>query len=172
LNPAPARVAAPILAAGPDAAALRSRLAEGADEISGGPRSLLAHPRLLVVAAASLMTLGISAVILGWLGTAHSEIVEKQLPYIASGGFLGVALSTIGALLFFTHWLTIAVKEARQHSIGREQEHRELIAELQREHQELIAELRSFTLVGQGDRNGNARGDKRQRPLRGAPRGS
>jgi hypothetical protein len=164
--------AASILAAGPNADELEARLAEGIDNISDGPRSLLAHPRLLVVVAASLMVIGILSVILGWFGAANATIVEKQLPYLISGGLLGVALSTIGALLFFTHWLTVAVKDARQHSVGREKEHRQLIAEMQLEHQALIAELRSLTLVGQGDRNGNAPGDRPERPVRRAPRRS
>jgi hypothetical protein len=160
------------LNAGPDAAALESRLAEGADKIAGGHRSLLSHPRVLVVLAASLMSLGIMSVILGWLGTAHSTEIERQLPYVVSGGLMGVALSTIGALLFFTHWLTVSVKEARQHSVAREQEHRALIAQMQDEHRELVAELRAHTLMGQGDRNGHARGEQAERPVRRAPRRS
>jgi hypothetical protein len=73
------------------------------------------------------MTMGLSAILLGWFGAARSTLVEEQVPYLISGGLLGVALSTIGALVFFSYWLTISVKEARQHESARRQDHAELL---------------------------------------------
>ena len=148
-----------VFTAAPDVDEHRVRLTEGADRLASARTSILAHPRLLVAAAATLMTAGISAVLLGWFGAAHSTYVEEQLPYLISGGLLGVALSVIGALLFFTHWLTVAVKEARQHEAARRQDH-----------QELVAALRALALAGQGEIDGSPRGSGSERPLRRAPR--
>ncbi len=109
------------------------------------------------------MTAGISAVVLGWIGAAHSTLVEEQVPYLISGGLLGVALSTIGALLFCTHWLTVAVKDARNHE-----------AERRQNHEELMEALRTLgaTLARTGETDGNPRGPQPGRPVRRAPRGS
>jgi hypothetical protein len=136
------------------------RLAEGADRLRHPRRALLAHPRLLVTAAAALMTTGVCAVIVGWIGAAHTTLVPEQIPYLISGGLLGVALSTIGALLFFTHWLTVGIKEARQHEAARRHDHEELI--------EALHEL-GTARAGEEEADGRARGSRAGRPLRSAP---
>jgi hypothetical protein len=137
-----------------------ARLAAGADRLRHPRRALLAHPRLLVTAAAALMTTGVGAVIVGWIGAAHTTLVPEQIPYLISGGLLGVALSTIGALLFFTHWLTVGIKEARQHEAARRHDHEELIEAL---HALGAAKGR------EEEADGRARGSRAGRPLRSAP---
>jgi hypothetical protein len=107
-----------------------ARLAEGADELSTGRRSLQSHPQLLLGVAAALMTTGLSIIVLGWFGAARSTIVEEQIPYLISGGLLGVALATIGALTLFAHWLTVIVRENRRQETVRKQEHIELMEAL------------------------------------------
>ena len=141
----------------PGAAARDLRLAEGADRLRSPRRAILAHPRLLIGAAAALMTSGVSAVIIGWIGAAHTTLVPEQIPYLISGGLLGVALSTIGALLFFTHWLTVGIREARQHEAARRQDHDELI--------EALHALRA-PAVREEEADGRARGRRTGRPLR------
>ena len=140
-----------------------SRLSAGVDRLSQARRSLLSHPRLLVSAAAALMTSGICAVLLGWAGAANTTLIEEQVPYLISGGLLGLALATIGALLFFTHWLTVGIKEARQHEGAR-----------RRDHEELMEALRAIgdSLARQEGSDGSARGRSAGRPVRRAPRGS
>jgi hypothetical protein len=44
-----------------------------------------------------LVAAGLLALLLGWYGVSGESIVAKQLPYIASGGLLGVALVVLGA---------------------------------------------------------------------------
>ncbi|MFL6206664.1 MAG: hypothetical protein ACJ739_15085 [Acidimicrobiales bacterium] len=107
-----------------------ARLADGADELAKGHRSLQSHPQLLVGVAAALMTTGLSIIVLGWFGAARSTIVEEQIPYLISGGLLGVALATIGALTLFAHWLTVLVRENRRQETVRKQEHVELMEAL------------------------------------------
>lgn len=41
--------------------------------------------------------LGLLALLIGWYGVSGSAIVAKQLPYVVSGGLLGVALVVLGA---------------------------------------------------------------------------
>lgn len=152
-----------VLGAGSSVEEREARLLEGAEGLAVARDSILSHPRLLIAAAAALMTAGISAVVLGWIGAAHSTLLEEQVPYLISGGLLGVALSTIGALLFFTHWLTVAIKDARNHEAARRQDH-----------EELLEALRGLggALAGTGDTDGNARGPQPGRPVRRPPRRS
>jgi hypothetical protein len=157
----PPPVPGSILTAGPPIAAREERLVDGAADLVAARPSILSHPRLLVGAAAALMTAGISSVLLGWIGASHSTFIEEQVPYLISGGLLGVALSTVGALLFFTHWLTVSIKDARNHEAARRQDHEELV--------EALKVLGSM-LERQGGNDGDARGEQPERPVRRAPR--
>jgi hypothetical protein len=98
------------LTAGPTADERDARLSEGASSLVGGGGSPLRNPQLLLAVSATLMTVGIVAIVLAWIGIARSTMVEEQLAYLVSGGLLGLALTTIGALTFFSHWLTVLVR--------------------------------------------------------------
>lgn len=171
LGPPPA--AGSILGSGAPIAEREGRLLEGADGLAAARPSILSHPQLLIAAAAALMTAGVSAVLLGWVGASHTTRIEEQVPYLISGGLLGVALATIGALLFFSHWLTVSIKEARGHEASRRADHEELLEARRADHQELIEALEALgTTQAIGGIDGDARGDQPQRPLRRAPRRS
>jgi hypothetical protein len=43
-----------------------------------------------------LVGLGLLALLLGWYGVSGESLVAKQLPFLASGGLLGVALVVLG----------------------------------------------------------------------------
>ena len=47
------------------------------------------------------MGLGFVAVVFGWYGASHSAYLFQEIPYLISGGLLGVALVTGGGFLFF-----------------------------------------------------------------------
>jgi hypothetical protein len=143
--------------------AREARLTDGADRLAGVRTSMLRHPRAQLAAAAALMSTGVTAVLLGWYGASQSTHVEEQVPYLISGGLLGVALSTIGALLLFTHWLTVSIREAREHEAARRRDHEELV-------RTLLA-IGTTTTREEVD-DGGARGPRPERPLRGAQRGS
>lgn len=154
-----------VLDGGPSAEERDARLTAGADDLADGRarRSLLGNERIVLTAAGALMTFGVCVIVLGWLGAARSTLVEEQVPYLISGGLLGVALALIGAVAFFAHWLTVLIREGRVHDAARRQEHRELLEALRAlapaEHEE--------------DRpNGSARSARAQRPVRRAPRRS
>lgn len=156
------------------------RLEGGAAALAagGGGSALLLNQRFLVAVAGSLMTAGIVAIVLGWVGASRSILVVKQIPYLISGGLLGVALATIGGLTYFAHWLTVLVHEVRGQEAVRRREHEELVAAIReeraRDHQQLIEAIRDLSngMQEQEIANGRPRGKAAERPVRRAPRGS
>ncbi len=152
-TPDPERFA--ILDGGPDIDAREARLIDGADELEAARRrpSVFGHERFLITVAAALMTLGVAIIAIGWNGAANATVVEEQVPYLISGGVLGLALATIGALTLFSHWLTVAIREARTREAAR-----------RRDHEELMDALRSLgTAFGGRDGDGSTAGRARTR---------
>jgi hypothetical protein len=76
--------------------------------------STLPTERWLAVAGGVLMPLGVGLVIIGWYGAAHTSRLFEEVPYLISGGLLGIVLATIGAALYFGYWLTRIVAGERQ----------------------------------------------------------
>jgi hypothetical protein len=70
--------------------------------------------RWLAVAGGVLMPLGIVLVLAGWYGASHTTRLFEEIPYLISGGMLGIVLSAIGAALYFGYWLTRLVAGDRQ----------------------------------------------------------
>ena len=139
----------------------RDRLREGADSLRGarGRLNLLDRPNLLMGVSSVMMTLGLSIILLGWLGASRQTRVTEQVPYLISGGLFGLALAVIGALLLFTHWLTIGIRESRARDRRQEEQHAQLLAAL---------EAARFGGEVHGADSGS---DRNQRPLRATPRG-
>lgn len=71
---------------------------------------------ILFTAGAILMPLGIIAIFLGWYGVAHTKYQYDQLPYVVSGGLLGLALVFLGGFLYFGAWLARIGTEQRESS--------------------------------------------------------
>lgn len=104
-----------------DAATLAERddrFANGVRTLRVGGASLQLEERILMVLGGVIAPLGLVVVLLGWWGAAHSPYVFEQLPYLISGGLLGVGMIFLGAFLYFTHWLTQLVKEHRIQSVA------------------------------------------------------
>lgn len=68
----------------------------------------------LGLVGAMLMTAGIAAILFAWWGVAHTGYVFEQIPYMVSGGLLGLGLIGVGGFLYFGSWLTKLVEEQRQ----------------------------------------------------------
>jgi len=68
----------------------------------------------LAVAGGVLMPLGVLLVIAGWFGAAHTTRLFEEIPYLISGGMLGIVLTTVGAALYFGYWLTRLVAGQRE----------------------------------------------------------
>ncbi|MGZ4144657.1 MAG: hypothetical protein ACXVPP_05820 [Actinomycetota bacterium] len=72
--------------------------------------------RWLALIGAGLIGVGIPLIILGWYGAAHTPYTFEQIPYMISGGLLGLALTILGGLFYFAYWLTRQVHETRRQS--------------------------------------------------------
>jgi hypothetical protein len=69
---------------------------------------------VLFTAGAVLMPLGIVAILLGWYGVAHTKYQYNQMPYVVSGGLLGLGLVFLGGFLYFGAWLAKMGTEQRE----------------------------------------------------------
>lgn len=92
------------------------RPAAGAARTRAGVRSLdLDRVQLvLLVVGSVLLPLGLSAVVVGWYGAAHTPYAFEQVPYMISGGLLGIALVLVGGFLYFGSWLARSATLARR----------------------------------------------------------
>jgi hypothetical protein len=70
--------------------------------------------QILTLAGGFLMPLGLAVIGIGWYGTAHTGYVFEQVPYLVSGGLLGLGLTICGALIFFSSWLARLVSLQRE----------------------------------------------------------
>lgn len=66
-----------------------------------------------VLLGSLLAPLGLVLIFLGWLGASHTPLIEEQVPYLISGGLLGLALVVLGGFLYFAHWQTAVLDEVR-----------------------------------------------------------
>lgn len=82
---------------------LRTRAASGGLQLE----------RRLAVAGGVLMPLGVVLVLLAWYGASRTSRVYLQIPYLISGGLLGVVVAVTGGFLYFAHWLTRIVGDQR-----------------------------------------------------------
>lgn len=89
----------------------QERLADKVGElrVRRGPRG----DRWLLIVGGLLLPLGIVLVLLGWWGASHTVFLFEQVPYLLSGGVLGLALVISGGFLYFAYWLTLMVRESR-----------------------------------------------------------
>lgn len=69
--------------------------------------------RWLLLVGGIAMPLGLLLILLGWYGSAQTALPFEQIPFLISGGLLGLALVVGGGLLYFAYWLTLQVREAR-----------------------------------------------------------
>ena len=76
--------------------------------------SMAPTDKWLAIAGGVLMPLGVILVLIGWYGAAHTTRLFEEIPYLISGGLLGIVLATIGAALYFGYWLTRIVAGERQ----------------------------------------------------------
>jgi hypothetical protein len=67
---------------------------------------------------ASLIVFGFVVIILGWYGSAHSPYLYQEVPYLISGGLLGVALVIGGGVLVRCAWSMRQVEEDRRNALA------------------------------------------------------
>jgi hypothetical protein len=69
--------------------------------------------QLLATASAVLLPLGFALMLLGWYGASHTPYLFEQVPYLISGGMLGLGFATVGGLLYFGSWVARSASEQR-----------------------------------------------------------
>lgn len=89
----------------------QERLADQVGELRTS--RLLDNDRWMLVVGGLLLPLGVLLVLLGWWGASHTVFVFEQVPYLLSGGVLGLALVVAGGFVYFGYWLTLLVRENR-----------------------------------------------------------
>jgi hypothetical protein len=68
----------------------------------------------LFLAGAVLVPLGLLIILLGWYGASHTGYLFEQIPYVISGGLLGVGLVVVGSFAYFAYWLTRIFHQQRE----------------------------------------------------------
>ena len=96
-----------------------TKKAASGEKTAGGQRTLLpvfdwTIARIMAVLATVLLPAGVIALTLGWWGASHTPFVFEQIPYLISGGLLGVALVTGGGLLYMGSWLARLAEQQRE----------------------------------------------------------
>jgi hypothetical protein len=81
--------------------------------------------RWLLIIGGVLLPLGVLLIVLGWLGASRTILPFEQIPYVVSGGLLGIAFVIIGGFVYFAYWQTLLVRDTRA-------ERRELVDALYR----------------------------------------
>jgi hypothetical protein len=97
-----------------DAAGRLDRLGDAVSKIKGGRR--IDTDRAQLIGGGALAVLGLLAIIIGWLGAANTGFEFEQIPYLISGGLLGLALCFLGGFVYFAYWITRLVRESRVQS--------------------------------------------------------
>lgn len=60
-----------------------------------------------------LALVGLLTIFLGWWAAARTPFLFEQVPYLISGGLLGLALAFLGGFLYFAYWVTRLLDETR-----------------------------------------------------------
>ena len=133
---------------GRTSAGVGDRLAALARAVEGSRRRRGADVRsVLLMAGAIAIGLGLVAIALGWYGAAHSPFLFQEVPYVISGGLLGVALVAGGGLCVLSSWVVRVLDAERRQGA--------LIEELVRE----LRQSRAYPVAGAGGGADGAGGD-------------
>jgi hypothetical protein len=68
---------------------------------------------LLALVSAVLLPLGFVLILFGWYGAARTPNLFEQIPYLISGGLIGVAMVIGAGLLYFGSWVASAARTQR-----------------------------------------------------------
>lgn len=81
---------------------------------SRGTRGEFVRENARALAAVALLGAGIVFVLLGWYGAANTNILTEQIPYLISGGLLGVALIIVAGFFASSAALERQNRELRE----------------------------------------------------------
>jgi hypothetical protein len=66
----------------------------------------------------ALIVFGFVCILLGWYGAANSPYLYQEIPYVISGGLLGVALVIGGGVLVRCGWSMRQIEEERRNALA------------------------------------------------------
>jgi hypothetical protein len=78
--------------------------------LSRARRGRLSAEGWMIAAGSAFAVAGLLLVIVGWAGTSRTVLVAGQIPYVVSGGLLGLGLVFLGGFLYFAYWLALMVR--------------------------------------------------------------
>lgn len=98
----------------PDAGSRRERFRAAVGRLAD--RSTSADlVRWMLVPGSLAVLLGFAAMVLGWVGAARTAREIEQIPYLISGGLIGLGLVVLGGLLLMsTFWVAVLRKLQRE----------------------------------------------------------
>lgn len=73
----------------------------------------MTQPRAMLVIGGVLMPAGVALVVAGWFGASHTTRLFEEVPYLISGGILGLAVVVLGCAFYFGYWQTRIVDQQR-----------------------------------------------------------
>ena len=75
--------------------------------------------RWMLVPGSIAVVLGFAVMLLGWIGAARTAREIEQIPYLISGGLIGLALVMLGGLLLVsTFWVAVLRKLQAEQGTG------------------------------------------------------
>ncbi len=66
----------------------------------------------------ALIAFGFVCILLGWYGASNSPFLYEEVPYLISGGLLGVALVIGGGVLVRSAWSMRQIEEERRNALA------------------------------------------------------
>lgn len=103
------------VAAGEERVERESRLARSVQALRTRATANEAE-RWFKLAGPVLMPLGALVILLAWYGAANTTRVFLQIPYLISGGLLGLGLMFVGGFVYFARWMNDLLDASRGHA--------------------------------------------------------
>lgn len=98
-----------------------------------------------------LIPLGALMILLGWWGAANTTRIYLQIPYLISGGVLGLGFMFVGGFVYFARWLNDLLDAVRAQTRRAEEAEQRSVEALER-----IESLLQATTAGVGAHPGPA----------------
>ncbi len=113
----PGAASTPVVAGATPASSRLQRLAQAVDN-GRQRRSDRDLRKIMQILGMLAIAFGFVCILLGWYGASHSPYQYEEIPYVISGGLLGVALVIGGGVLVLCAWSLRQVEESRRNALA------------------------------------------------------
>jgi len=83
--------------------------------------------RWMLIPASILIIVGFNFMIFGWIGASKTIRQIEQIPYLISGGLIGLGMVILGGLLLASTFWVMVVRKLQDESEARTRAHLELL---------------------------------------------